>query len=172
MGLGRIAAGGVLGLCLLTVRWRVDLTCVSGVALVGRTGRSLSGSSGVRVASFSRCEVSAVGLPNDPPRVPRAGANVLPNRLLVDVWVGVSSCSPMGPSPGTVCGGVNAVPRLGMGNSPGLPNREGVFPGVDSAPGGGVSVDPDVAFVDGVPRENGCILDKSGFLFCDPDVFH
>ena len=64
------------------------------------------------------------------------------------------------------------MPRLGAGDSPGLPSREGVVPGVDGALERSVFMGSDAAFVDGVPRENGCIFDKSGLLFCDSGVFH
>lgn len=68
-------------------------------------------------------------------------------------------------------GGVGAIPRPGVGGSLGLPNREGVVTSVDGPPKSGFFAGSMVAFADGVPRENGCIFDKSGFLFC-PDVFH
>ena len=85
--------------------------------------------------------------------------------------MGVLSCSPKSSPPVVGCGGVNAVPMLGVEDSPGLSNREGVIPGVDGVLKRGVFADSDVSFVDGIPRENGCIFDKSGF-FCDPGVFH
>lgn len=130
------------------------------------------------MASFCGGELSA-GLPtvpsavllNKPPGVLRGGAKGLPNKLVRGVCVGVS-CSPESSLPGADCGGVNAVPRLGTGDPPGLPTRERVFPNVGAPPGRGVFVGSGVAFVDVVPRENGCIFDKSGFFFCDSDVFH
>lgn len=64
------------------------------------------------------------------------------------------------------------MPRLRVGDSPGLLNSEGVFPTVGGAPKKGGFTGSDVAFVDGVPRENGCIVDKSGFLFRNSAVFH
>jgi hypothetical protein len=125
----------------------------------------------VRAASFGGGELSAVGLPKNPPCVPRAGAEGLPNKLSGGAWLGASSCRPKSPSPMAGCGGVNAVPRLGAGDSLGFPNREGVVPDVDGALKRGVFVDPDVSFVGSVPRENGCIFDKSNF-FCGSSVFH
>lgn len=65
---------------------------------------------------------------------------------------------------------MNAVPRLGTGGSPGLLNKETV-PDINEVSKRGVFVGPHVSFVDGTPRENGCIFDKSGFL-CDSGVFH
>jgi len=161
-----------VGLCLLTVRRRAALTCVSGFGTVCGTGRGLLGNPGVRVASFGGCELSAVGLPKNPPGVPRAGAKRLPNKLLGGAWGWALSCSPRRPPPGVGCGGVNTVPRPGAGDSPDLPNREGVVPSVGGAWKRGGFAGSGVAFVGRVPRENGCILDKSGFFFCDSGVFH
>jgi hypothetical protein len=78
----------------------------------------------------------------------------------------------MSPPPGISCGGMNGVPRLGVSDCPGFPNSEGVVPGVDGAPNRGVFDDSDIVFVGGGPKENGCILVKSGFLCCGSDVFH
>ncbi|KAF9650195.1 hypothetical protein BDM02DRAFT_3112430 [Thelephora ganbajun] len=143
-------------------------------------GWEFFGSPGVRVASFGRGELSAVGLPNNPPDVTvpsvemlnkpsfvlRAGAEGSPNKA------GELPCSPKSPRPRVGCGGVDAVPRLGAGDSPRLPNREGVVPSIDGTSKRGVFAGPGAASVDGVPRENGCIFDKSSFLFCDSGVFH
>ena len=86
--------------------------------------------------------------------------------------MGSSPFSPKRPPPIVGCGGVKAVPRLGADSSPGLSNREEVVPGVDGALKRSVFAGSDVSFVDGVPKESGCILDKSGFLLCDSGVFH
>lgn len=81
------------------------------------------------------------------------------------------SCSPKSPPPEAGCGGVNAVPRLGAGDSPDLPNREWVVPDVEGTLERGVLAGSDVSFVESIPRESGCIFDKSG-LFCESGVFH
>jgi len=120
------------------------------------------------MASFDGGELSAVGLPKNPPCAPRAGTKGLPNKLLGGAWVGTLPCSPKSPSPVVGCGGVNAVLRLGACDSPRLPNREGVVPGALKRD---VFDGSDVSFGDGIPRENGCIFDGSGF-FCGSWVFH
>lgn len=158
-----------MGLRLFTVRRRAALTCVSGVGVVGGAERGLL-SPGVRVTTFGGGELSAVGLPKNPPGVPRGGAGGLLNKLLGGAWGGALFCSPMRPPPEVGWGGVNAVSR--PGDSPGLPNREGVIPSVDGALKRGVFAGSDVAFVGRIPRENGCIFDKSGFFLCDSVVFH
>ena len=167
------------------VERKTALTCVSGVGVMCGPERGLSGSPGICVVSFGRGELSAVGLPknapdiavpsfdwlNKLPCVPRTGAKGLPNKLL-GILIGVLSCSPKSPPLVVGCEGAKEMLRLGAGDSPGLPSREGIFPSVDGALKRGVFVGSDVAFVDGVPRENGCIFDKSGLLFCDSGVFH
>ena len=158
------------GLSLAAVGRKTTLTCGSGVCVVCGAERGLPRSPDVRVASFGG-ELSAVGLPKNPPCAPRVGAKGLSNKLLGEAWVGALSCSPKSPPPVVGCGGVDTVPRLGAGDSPGLPNREGVVRGVDGALKRGVFAGPDVSFVDSVPRENGCIFDKSSF-FCESGVFH
>ena len=135
-------------------------------------GLCLIGSPSVRIVSLDGGDPSAVGLPKNPPCVPRAGATGLPNKLLGDTWVGTSSCSLVSPPPRVGCRGVNGVPRLRVGDSPGLPNMEGVVPGVGGTLKRGVFADSVVTFVGVVPRENGCILVKSGFLCWGSDVFH
>ena len=60
------------------------------------------------------------------------------------------------------------MPRSGAGD---LPVMEVVVPGVDDVPKRGVFAGSDVASAGDVPRENGCIFDRSGFFF-DPVVFH
>ena len=122
------------------------------------------------MASFDGGELSAVGLPNNPPCAPRAGAKGLPNKLLGGAWGGTLSCSQKNPPPVVGCGGVNAVLRLRLGacDSPGLPNSEGVVPGALKRD---VFDGSDVSFGGRIPRENGCIFDRSGF-FCGSCVFH
>ena len=143
---------------------KAALTGASGVGVADGTERSLLGSLGVRVASFGGSEPSAVGLPKNPPDVTAPSAGLLNASVL--------SRSPKTPPPGVGCVVVNAVPRFGASRSPGLPNREGVAPGVGGAPKRGVFAGSDVAFVNGVSRENGCIFDKSGFLFRDSGLSH
>lgn len=65
---------------------------------------------------------------------------------------------------------MNAVPRLETGGSPGLPNEEAV-PDINEVLKRGVFVGADASLVGNIPRENGCIFDKSDF-FCDSGVFH
>jgi len=175
-----------MGLSLVAIGKKVVLTCVSGVCVFCGTERALPGSPGVRVRMTSLGELPAVGLLknppdaavpsvdllNGPPCVPGAGARFLPNKLLGEVRVESPLCSPKIPPPVVGCGGVNTVPRLGAVSSPGLPSREGTVPGIDGTLRRGVFAGSDVSFVDGVPKENGCIFDKSGFLLCDSTVLH
>lgn len=174
---GGVTTSGVAGFSLVTRK--AALTCVPGVGVTCGTEGGLPGSLGIHVASFGGGElmavcppksppdvtVSSVDLLNKPPYVPRAGTEGLPNKLR-GAWMGALSCSPKSPPPVLDCGEVNAVPRLEAGGSPDLPKRE------NDALRGGVLADSDVGFVDGVPRENGGIFDKSGFFFCDSGVFH
>lgn len=174
MDFGGVTAGGVISPCVETRK--LALVCVSGPGVVVGTERGLWGSLSVRVASFRWGELSAAGLPNnppdvttlsvgplnEPPGVPRGGPKGLPNKLLGGGCVGVPPCSSKNPPPGVGWGGVNAVPRLG----------EGVTPSVDGAPKRGIFAGSEIASEGGVPRENGCIFDRSGFFFCDPGVFH
>lgn len=74
--------GGVAGLSLETIEKKAALTWVSGVRVVCGTERGFPGSPSVRVASFDGGELSAVGLPKNPPCEPRAGAKGLSNKLL------------------------------------------------------------------------------------------
>lgn len=99
MGLTGVVTGGVVGFSLVTVK--VALARVSGVC---GTERGLLGGPGVRTVSFG--ELSAVGLPknppdtipssvdllNSPPCVSRAGTKGLPNKLFGGVRVGSLSC--------------------------------------------------------------------------------
>jgi hypothetical protein len=65
----------------------------------------------------------------------------------------------------------NAALRSGAPNSPGLPNRVGVTPTVGGASKRGVFASSDVALVDSVSREYGYVIDNSGFLFRDSNLF-
>ena len=78
----------------------------------------------------------------------------------------------MDPPAGVGCGSAKVVSGLGVGDSPELPNGGVALPSVDVRPKRDVFVGSGVAPVGSAPRENGCIFDKLGLLFCDSDVFH
>lgn len=141
-----------------------------GVATSGAARHCLVGSPGVRVASFDGGGFSAVDLLNNPPGVVCVGAEGLMNKLLEDALVGVSSCSPVTPTPGVGCGGV--PPGLGAVDSPSLLNGEGPVPGDDSTPKRGFLAGSETALAGSIPRENGCIFERSGLLFCKFGVSH
>ena len=145
----------MIRLGLLTAGRVGGLTCASGIATVD-------------VAEESLCELSAVGLPNNPPF---AWTKVRPDEL-GSTWVGTPWDPPISPPPKVGFWGVDAVLELRVADSPDLLNMEGTVSAVGGPPNRDVFTSSGAALVGGMSKGTCCIFDRSSFLYCGPGVLH